>query len=252
MEMVHELPGTTFSNPVQRGSYDSAAGAALTVAELEKWLALAVTSYDGTVRGTIGQTPQGRWAAVTAQRPAVTVDNETAFLVDFLPVIRWTLTRTGSVIDHVRYFSDALKPWIARRGKLDRFVIRRDPRQISRIWVLDSEGGSYLPVSYRTLSHPAVSVWERRTALERLRVEGRAQFDEEELFQMVEQMRTITDTASRPRARPAAAPNAATKRDPRRHGTSLSRRSRPTTSRLPFTTPAAPAPLMRGPWRRSR
>lgn len=194
MEMVHELPGTTFSNPAQRGSYDSEAKAVLTVAELEKWLALAVASYHGTVHGTTGQTPQAVWVAGTAQRPAVTVANE-PFLVDFLPVIRRTLTRTGFVIDHVRYFSDALKPWIARRGQLDRFVIRRDPRDISRIWVLDPEGGSYLTVPYRTLSHPAVSVWEHRAAVERLRAEGRAQVDEEALFRMVEQMRTIADTA---------------------------------------------------------
>ena len=44
-----------------------------------------------------------------------TVTSEAAFLVDFLPVIRRTLTRTGFVIDHVRYYCDALKPWIARR-----------------------------------------------------------------------------------------------------------------------------------------
>lgn len=74
-------------------------------------------------------------------------------------------------------------------------MIRRDPRDISRIWVLDPDGGSYLPVPYRTLSHPAVSVWEHRAAVDRLRAEGRAQVDEETLFRMVEQMRTLTDTA---------------------------------------------------------
>lgn len=68
MEMVHELPGTTFSNPAQRGSYDSDAKAALTVAELEKWLALAVASYHGRVHGTTGQTPQARWVAGNAAR----------------------------------------------------------------------------------------------------------------------------------------------------------------------------------------
>lgn len=195
MEMVHELPGTTFSNPAKRGSYDSEAKAVLTVSELEKWLALAVVSYHGQVHGTLGQTPQARWAAGTAETPAVTVANETAFLVDFLPVFRRRLTRTGFVIDHVHYFSDALKPWIARRDRLDRFVIRRDPRDISRIWVLDPEGKTYLPVPYRTLSRPAMSVWEHRAALERLRSEGRAQVDEVALFRMVEQMRTITATA---------------------------------------------------------
>ena len=141
MEMVHELPGTTFSNPAQRGSYDSEARAVLTVAELEKWLALAVASYHGQVHGTTRQTPQARWVAGLEQRAPLMVANETAFVVDFLPVIRRTLTRTGFVIDHVRYFSDALKPWIARRDRLDRFVIRRDPRDISRIWVLDPDGG---------------------------------------------------------------------------------------------------------------
>ncbi len=196
MEMVHELPGTTFSNPAQRGSYDSEARAVLTVAELEKWLALAVASYHGQVHGTTRQTPQARWVAGLEQRAPLMVANETAFVVDFLPVIRRTLTRTGFVIDHVRYFSDALKPWIARRDRLDRFVIRRDPRDISRIWVLDPDGGSYLPVPYRTLSHPAVSVWEHRAAVQRLREQGRAQVDEEALFRMVEQMRTLTDTAA--------------------------------------------------------
>lgn len=196
MEMVHELPGTTFSNPAQRGSYDSDAKAVLTVAELEKWLALAVASYHGQVHGTTGQTPQACWAAGAAETLPAMVANETAFLVDFLPVVRRRLTRSGFVIDHVQYFSDALKPWIARRDRLDRFVIRCDPRDISRVWVLDPEGKSYLPVPYRSLSHPVVSVWEQRAALARLRAEGRAQVDEEALFRMIDQMRTITDTAS--------------------------------------------------------
>lgn len=35
MQEIHELPGTTFSNPVQRGSYDSEKKASLTMTELE-------------------------------------------------------------------------------------------------------------------------------------------------------------------------------------------------------------------------
>jgi putative transposase len=123
------------------------------------------------------------------------VTSESAFLVDFLPVIRRTLTRSGFVIDHIHYFAAALKPWIARRQDLGRFVIRRDPRDLSRIWVLDPDGASYLEIPYRTLSHPPVSIWEHRAALERLRAEGRAQVDEDALFRMVDTMRTITDTA---------------------------------------------------------
>jgi putative transposase len=141
------------------------------------------------------------------------VASETAFLVDFLPVIRRALTRTGFTIGHVRYYCDALKPWIARRERLGRFVLRRDPRDISRIWVLDPGGDAYLEVPYRTLSRPPVSAWEQKAAVARLRELGRADVDETALFAMVEQMRQVTDTAAattrkarRDRERRAAVP----------------------------------------------
>lgn len=62
MTAVHELPGTTFSNPVERGSYDADRLAVLTLRELEQWLVLAVASYHGTVHSGLGMTPAGRWA----------------------------------------------------------------------------------------------------------------------------------------------------------------------------------------------
>jgi putative transposase len=40
MGAVHLLPGTTFSNVRQKGEYKSETAASLTLAELERWLAL--------------------------------------------------------------------------------------------------------------------------------------------------------------------------------------------------------------------
>lgn len=117
--------------------------------------------------------------------------------MDFLPVIRRTLTRTGFVIDHIHYFADVLKPWIARRDRLSPFLIRRDPRDISRIWVLEPDTQHYLEIPYRTLSNPAVTLWEQRQALARLRQKGRDQVDEAALFRMIQQMRDIAHTAQR-------------------------------------------------------
>jgi putative transposase len=197
MQMVHELPGTTFSSPAERGSYDSEAKAVLTLRELQRWLALAAACYHGQVHETLGRTPAGVWAEKAAKSGApATVASETAFLVDFLPVIRRTLTRSGFLVDHVQYYSDALRPWIARREQLGPFILRRDPRDISRIWVLDPGGGAYLEVGYRTLSRPPISIWEQKAAVARLRELGRAEVDENALFAMVKQMREITDTAA--------------------------------------------------------
>lgn len=197
MQMIHdELPGTTFSNPDQRGEYDSEKMAALTLRELERWLALAVGTYHGSVHNGLLQPPAARWAEAVARIgvPAV-VTRATAFLVDFLPILRRTLTRTGFVIDHIHYYADALKPWIARRDRQPSFLIRRDPRDISRIWVLEPEGQHYLEIPYRTLSHPAVTLWEQRQALAKLRQQGREQVDELALFRMIRQMRDIVTTA---------------------------------------------------------
>lgn len=142
MGLVHdELPGTTFSNVAERGAYDSDGRAVMTMSELNAWLVLAVACYHGQVHDGLGRTPAAVWAEL-AERDGtpVTVSNETAFLVDFLPVIRRTVTRSGFVVDHVQYYCDALKPWIAQREQLGRFVLRRDPRDISRIWALDPDG----------------------------------------------------------------------------------------------------------------
>ncbi|MCP2343179.1 Mu transposase C-terminal domain-containing protein [Actinomadura rupiterrae] len=229
--MVHQLPGTTFSNPAERGDYDSDASAVLTLAELNRWLALAVAVYHGQVHGTLGQTPAGRWEQGVAEggRP-VTVASELAFLVDFLPVFRRTMTRTGFQLDHVQYYSDALKPWIARRGGLDKFVLRRDPRDISRIWALDPDGTAYVQVPYRTLSRPPISAWENKAAIDRLREQGRAQVDENSLFQMVEQMRRLTEEA------------AARTRGARRARRDLERRRQTPPSPAPAAVPSPPAP----------
>jgi putative transposase len=64
MRMIHELPGSTFSNIRQRGAYNSDAKAALSQAELEKWITLAICGpYHNAWHTSIKQTPAARWAA---------------------------------------------------------------------------------------------------------------------------------------------------------------------------------------------
>lgn len=197
MKMVHELPGTTFSNTGERAGYDSDKAATLTLEELQRWLALAVAVYHGRVHETLGRTPAAVWAEKVSQgTQLITVTDETAFLIDFLPVIRRTLSRSGFVVDRVHYYCDALRPWIARRDQLSRFVLRRDPRDISRVWVLDPDCSAYLEVPYRTMSRPPITAWEQQAATARLRELGRREVDEEALFAMVAQMREISESAA--------------------------------------------------------
>lgn len=93
---------TAVFNPNQRGKYDTDGTGALPGRELERWLTLAIGAYHGSVHGTLLQTPAALWSdAVARSKTTTIVTNATAFMVDFLPLIKRALTRTVFVIDHI-------------------------------------------------------------------------------------------------------------------------------------------------------
>jgi putative transposase len=204
MELVHGLPGTTFSNAAQRGRYDSDKAACLTLEELERWLAVAIAKhYHLRPHEGIGcETPLRRYAdgvrALADAGGAIPVPRDArAYLIDFLPIVRRTLQRDGITVDHITYFSGALRTWIAARDRPAPLLIRRDPRDLSRIYVLDPEDGGYLEVPCRVLQRPTISLWEHRLALRRLKARRHGAVDEAALFAAVEEMRAIERDASR-------------------------------------------------------
>jgi len=197
MTMVHRLPGTTFSGVAERGSYEPETKAALTLAELEKWLALAIAgTYHQALHAGIGEPPIARWQrAVETARELPRACNPRTFLVDFLPVVRRRIQRQGFIIDHIVYASNAIKPWIGQRDRGHQFVIRRDPRDLSRIFVLHPEEDHYVEVPYRSAFQPAITLWEHRQAVARVRELGRRQVDEEAIFRAVGEMRSVAEKA---------------------------------------------------------
>jgi putative transposase len=62
MQRVHTLPGTTYSNPLERGDYRSEKAACLTLKELEYWLTLEIcVHYHGAIHRTLGTSPPVAW-----------------------------------------------------------------------------------------------------------------------------------------------------------------------------------------------
>lgn len=195
MQLVHRLPGTTFSNPTERGSYPSEDRACLTLGELERWVTLAITGlHHRRLHSGIGTSPIVRWREELARPPALPADPK-RFLIDFLPVVRRRLRRQGVVVDAISYDSPALR-LLARPGADDRLLIRRDPRDLSRIHVFDAALDAYQEVPYRTLSRPPITLWEHREASRALRAAGRAQVDEAAIFATVERMRAVAAEAA--------------------------------------------------------
>ena len=122
--------------------------------------------------------------------------------------MRRSLQRDGITIDHITYFSNSLRPWIQFRDQPTPLLVRRDPRDLSRIFVLDAKNNCYLEVPYRMLSRPSITLWEHKLARNRLREQRRTIVDEASLFTAIDEMReierkaeTLTRTARRNRTR---------------------------------------------------
>lgn len=91
--------------------------------------------------------------------------------------------------------------------------MRRNPRDISRLYFLDPEIGDYLEIPYRDLAKPSISIWEYREAERFLRDQGRAAENEDVIFAAREDMARIvaeakTETRKARRTRQRRKPNA--------------------------------------------
>jgi len=205
---IRKLPGATFSSPKERKGYDSEKESALTLREFEQRLAdFIVNVYHQRRHSELNVPPRRQWEigllGDTFQPgkgiPEVPSDPRRLKL-DFLPFVERTVQPYGIVIDDIFYYHEVLNPWINARDP-DRakdkrkFIVRRDPRDISVVYFYDPEALQYYEIPYRNTAHPPISVWELRAAQQRVKEEGRAHVDEETIFEAVGRMRERVEAA---------------------------------------------------------
>lgn len=205
---VHDLPGTTFSNPVERGDYDSEAKAALTIVELERVLAKFMTGiYHQRFHKTLQMSPIKKFESGilgNSDRPGtglpIRITEEEKLQLDFLPYFERTVQDYGVALDDIRYYSDILRRFINAKDpnhpQLKRkFIFKRDPRDISVIYFYDPELKRYYSIPYRNTSYPPISLWELKQIKKDLRSRGREEIDESLIFDTYGQMRRDVETA---------------------------------------------------------
>jgi putative transposase len=93
---------------------------------------------------------------------------------------------------HIDYYSDVLRPLI---GDGHRYIIRYDPRDLSRIWLLAKDNEHYA-LPYRARHRPPISLWEHRTIVRMLQEEGRREVDADAIFNQLDKMRTVVNEAT--------------------------------------------------------
>ena len=196
MGSAHLLPGTTFSDIEARGDYDSLANSAMTLDELEQWLALEILRYHAARHGTLGIPPIVAWREAVARciHPLRQPYDVQAFTKDFLPSEERTVRRNGVHLNGLRYWDDVLSVWA---GRLDRPLrVAYDPRDLSKVF-LRGPDDAWRPLRFANLCRPPITLWELRRAQAALKERGLTLVDEQLIFETIERQRAIVEEASR-------------------------------------------------------
>ncbi len=163
-QLLHELPGTTFSNIFDRGDYDPAKHALISLDLLlelvHTWI---IDIYHQQEQRTIHDTPHHRWLeGIKAQPPKLPPQVEE---LDVLIgcVCERRISNSGIELFTLHYNSPTLGLIRRSLGKGDKVRVKYDPNDLSVVYVLE-------PVSNRYISIPALdqqyterlSLWQHK------------------------------------------------------------------------------------------
>lgn len=204
-DYIHTLDGTTFSNIQERGEYNSQKNATMTLSEFESWLTILIADvYHNQIHSTLQMSPLQKYKegifGTTTQPPRglpKKIEDEHLLYINLLPKEERTIQQYGIQIDNIYYYNEVLNAWIDSfeyvRGKKvkKKFIIRRDPRDISQIWFYHPQVNKYYRIPYRNPRLPKVSIWEYRAALKHLKRENNKEYNETEVFEALSRLREI-------------------------------------------------------------
>lgn len=165
--LFHTLPGTTFSNPSQRGDYDSVGQACISLGELEKALNLFIVDvYAEDFHRGLNGIPARRWEAAIADGFSPRVPADPKELLILLGRVAWrTIQHYGIEFESLRYncaelsaVRDHLRTAVDQRVKL-----KYHPGDLSRIHVFDPLDQLYIEVPALDQEYTrSLSLWKHR------------------------------------------------------------------------------------------
>jgi putative transposase len=165
-QLLRSLPGTTLANIVERGDYDPAQHACLSMAALEEILVLfCVDQYPQRFNRHLRGRPIDLWRNNPIVRDGLLPYPPSA--EDLRVLMGWTdqrlVTRRGVQCDDLR----------ALRG--DTVLVKIDPRDLGCVWVLDPRPGHrrYLAVPAANREYASgVSLWQHRVVCRMANIEA--------------------------------------------------------------------------------
>ena len=197
MERLRGLPGATGNSAKGRKARRPEEKAALTLNELQRWMALEVAQryHNSAHRGLYGATPADTWsilAAASAPRQLPPgPDQALKMLIHFMPTQLRSIQADGLTVFYIRYWHPIFAAW---RETHRRVRVRYHPEDLSRVYVC-ADGKNYVEARYADLRRPAVTLSEQRAAVKALRTAGNPRLSEHLVLKAIEQQRQIVARA---------------------------------------------------------
>jgi putative transposase len=195
MGALHLLPGTTFSNIQERGGYDAKRHSALTLRDLEHYIALEIIGhYHHSIHRSLGRPPMAVWRDCEGSTPLRFPPDRMRFWLTFLPEEERTLRPDGIHLFGLRYWSPALSADIGRTE--GRLLVKYDPRDMSHVFVRRASG-NFVEARYADMTLPAVSLREVQIARRTLLEKGRREVDMRSIIRTAMAQRELIRDATR-------------------------------------------------------
>ncbi|QFR49792.1 transposase [Sulfurimonas lithotrophica] len=203
---IHDLPGSTKSNIVDKGEYDSVKNATFTLDEITKWVTeFIVNVYHNRIHHGIGMTPKQKYKIGIFgddENPGTgippIIENPESIRIALLPTYYRTTQKNGITLDGITYYSDVLRTWINKtdeKGNKLKFKVKRDPLNIQKLYFFDPEIKEYFELNYRKLHAPKMTLWDMLVAKRYLKEKNIKDYNEDDIFDAYDRLTEIEKEA---------------------------------------------------------
>ena len=153
-QLFHQLPGTTFENSVKKGDYDSQARATIDFDLMVKmYHHYLIDVYHRSFHRGLRDTPLNAWLKGTKAHPVSLPPSVHDLTILTAKVLSKPVHHYGVEIKGLKYNSYELAQLRPAKSNKKRFTVRYDPSNLSKIWVLDDEQGTFLEVPSTDLDY---------------------------------------------------------------------------------------------------
>ena len=193
MGEMHLLPGTSFGNPIERGSYDSKKQSAMSLRELECYLGWEIAGgYHERIHSSLMRSPLAIWREHEERVRLRMPHDRMAFWVSFLPEERRKLRPDGVWLHGLPYWSNVLSADLG--GAKRELLVKYDPRDISRVFV-ERPSGRFIEARTRDLAFPSISLREWNQQRAEVRAKAKAERNPNQWLATAQAKRRIIDDA---------------------------------------------------------